>query len=63
MGVLMLFPQRSPPLCSSLQQSCFPSERERKRFFLEVQMDLTAFLPQLWNCAKRKGYFQHIREE
>lgn len=63
MGVLMLFPQRSPPLCSSLQQSWFSSEHERKRFLLEVQMDLTAFLPQLWICVKCKGYFQHIREE
>lgn len=32
--------------------SCFPGEHERKRFLLEVQMDLTAFLSQMWNCAK-----------
>lgn len=45
---------KEPPLCSSLQQNCFPSENERKRFLLEVQMDLAAF-PQTWNCAQRKA--------
>lgn len=53
----MVFPQRSP----LLQQPA--AEHERRRFLLEVQMDLTAFLPQMWNCAKRKGNFQHVREE
>lgn len=43
---------RGAPLCSGLQRSYSPGECERKRFLLEAQMDLTAFLPQMWNCAK-----------